>query len=93
MAKWRDGNDGRIGIRVTKEDYSKKKCERFKMPIDSTSANISGQKAPKNYNDNDEIIKSSGDYIVKYRQEKLYKNKPSSIIKLESGGVIKIIRK
>ena len=63
------------------------------MPIVSTSANISGQNAPQNYNDIDEIIKSSVDYIVKYRQEELSKNKPSSIIKLESGGVIKSIRK
>jgi L-threonylcarbamoyladenylate synthase len=39
-----------------------------------------------------EDIKSAVDYIVGYRQEETGRPKPSSIIKLGKGGVIKIIR-
>lgn len=84
--------DGSIGIRVTKERFSKKLCESFRMPIVSTSANISGQPAPQNFSEIDDKIKASVDYIVSYRQEERTKSKSSSIIKLEAGGVIKIIR-
>ena len=36
--------------------------------------------------------KAAVDYIVGYRQEEMSNPKPSSIIKLDKGGVIKIIR-
>ena len=49
VAEWLIADDGSIGIRVTKEDFSKKLCERFKMPIVSTFVNISGQNATQNY--------------------------------------------
>ena len=39
-----------------------------------------------------EEIKSSVDYIVNFRQDDMSRPKPSSIIKLDKGGVIKIIR-
>ena len=60
--------------------------------IVSTSANVSGQPAAANFSEISEEIKSAVDYIVGYRQDDLSKPKPSSIIKLDKGGVIKIIR-
>ena len=84
--------DGSVGIRITKEPFSKALCEAFRMPIVSTSANISGQPSAQNFSEISEEIKQGVDYIVKYRQKDLSKAKPSSIIKLEKGGVVAIIR-
>ena len=84
--------DGSVGIRVTNEDFSKRLCQQFRKAIVSTSANISGQPSPKNFSEISEEVKSAVDYIVGYRQEEMSNPKPSSIIKLDKGGVIKITR-
>ena len=84
--------DGSVGIRVTNEEFSKRLCQQFRKAIVSTSANISGQPSPKNFSEISEEVKSAVDYIVGYRQEEMSNPKPSSIIKLGKGGVIKIIR-
>lgn len=84
--------DGSVGIRVTNEDFSKRLSQQFRKAIVSTSANISGQPSPKNFSEISEEVKSAVDYIVGYRQEEISNPKPSSIIKLDKGGVIKIIR-
>lgn len=84
--------DGSVGIRVTGEEFSKRLCQQFRKAVVSTSANISGQPSPRNFGEISEEIKSAVDYIVGYRQEETSNPKPSSIIKLGKGGVIKIIR-
>ncbi len=84
--------DGSVGIRVTNEEFSKRLCQQFRKAIVSTSANISGRPSPKNFSEISEEVKSAVDYIVSYRQEEMSNPKPSSIIKLGKGGVIKIIR-
>ena len=84
--------DGSVGIRVTNEDFSKRLCQQFRKAVVSTSANISGQPSPRNFSEISEEVKSAVDYIVVYRQEEMSNPKPSSIIKLDKGGVIKIIR-
>lgn len=85
--------DGSIGIRFTKEEFTAKLLQRFRRPIVSTSANISGQKSPACFDEISEEIKSQVDYIVKYRQDDSNPAQPSSIIKLWPGGRIDIIRK
>ena len=84
--------DGSVGIRVTNEQFSRQLCQRFRKAIVSTSANISGQPSPANFSEISEEIKSAVDYIVKFKQDDLSPAKPSSIIKLGKGGVIKVIR-
>ena len=84
--------DGSVGIRVTNEEFSRRRCQQFRKAIGSTSANISGQPGAANFNEISEEVKSQVDYIVGYRQDDRNRPKPSSIIKLEKGGVIKIIR-
>lgn len=86
-------SDGTIGIRITNEDFSRNLCMRFRKPIVSTSANIAGQESPQNFNDIDPEIIDMVDYVVEYRQDEIYKQTPSSIIKLGSSGEIDIIRK
>lgn len=84
--------DGSIGIRISSEDFSQRLCERFRKPLVSTSANISGTPAPAIFSEIAEEIKTGVDYIVKYRQEDMNRAAPSSIIKLGMGGLIQIIR-
>ena len=84
--------DGSVGIRVTNEAFSRRLCQQFRKAIVSTSANVSGQPGAANFNEISEEIKSSVDYIVNFRQDDMSRPKPSSIIKLDKGGVIKIIR-
>ena len=84
--------DGSVGIRVTNEDFSRRLCQQFRKAIVSTSANVSGQPGAANFSEISDEIKSAVDYIVGFRQDDMNKPKPSSIIKLEKGGVIKIIR-
>ena len=84
--------DGSIGIRVTREAFSKKLCEAFRKPVVSTSANVSGESTPGNFREISEEIINGVDYVVNFRRNEKEKAKPSGIIKIESGNKIKIIR-
>ena len=84
--------DGSVGIRITREEFSRQLCEQFRRPVVSTSANISGQPAPHTFQEIAEEIKQGVDYIVQYRQDDLTAAQPSSIIKLGAGGLFQIIR-
>lgn len=84
--------DGSVGIRITQEEFSHKLCERFRKPVVSTSANVSGEPSPANFSEISETIKAGVDYIVRYRQDDLRKAAPSHIIQLGAGGLVKIIR-
>jgi len=86
------GKDKTIGIRITKEAFSKQLCAQFRNPIVSTSANISGNVTPSNFNQISDDIKSAVDYVVNFRQEELTNPTPSSIIKLGKGNVFQLIR-
>jgi L-threonylcarbamoyladenylate synthase len=85
--------DGSIGIRITNEAFTQQLIQRFRKPLVSTSANVSGQPSPQNFDSISDEIKSKVDYIVKYRQEERANPQPSSIIKLGVSGLIQIIRK
>lgn len=92
MAENLIAEDGSVGIRVTDEEFSRQLCFRFRKAIVSTSANISGQPAPKNFGEITEEIKQAVDYIVGYRQKEKATAKPSGIIKLGTDGQVKVIR-
>jgi len=84
--------DGSIGIRITSEAFSQQLCARFKKPLVSTSANVSGESFPQNFAEISEAIKQGVDYIVSFRQQEMQNPAPSSIIKLGVGGQVTIIR-
>ena len=86
------GADGSVGIRITNEEFSKKLCERFRKPLVSTSANVSGEPSPANFSEVSEVIKEGVDYIVTNRQDDMSKAAPSGIIKLGAGGLVQVIR-
>ncbi|MDR1698723.1 MAG: threonylcarbamoyl-AMP synthase [Prevotellaceae bacterium] len=85
--------DGSIGIRITNETFSKTLCEMFRKPVVSTSANISGESAPRCFAEISDEIRQAVDYVVKFRQDDRTKSRPSSIIQIGKGGQVKIIRK
>lgn len=86
------GDDGSVGIRVTNERFSKRLCERFRKPIVSTSANISGEPAPRTFAEISDEVKAAVDYVCTTRRDETAAAKPSSIIKLGAHGEVKVIR-
>ncbi|MEX0987628.1 MAG: L-threonylcarbamoyladenylate synthase [Bacteroidales bacterium] len=86
-------NDQTIGIRVPDDPFCTGLISRFRKPIVSTSANISGSPAPAHFSDIDESLLAMADHVVNWRQEEMGESVPSSIIKLGVGGEIEIIRK
>ncbi|ERJ78384.1 threonylcarbamoyl-AMP synthase [Prevotella melaninogenica] len=85
--------DGSIGIRVTKEAFSRELCYRFQKAIVSTSANVSGEPAAQNYCDISQEILDGVDYVCQSRRQEHKPHTPSSIIKLATDGEVTIIRK
>lgn len=85
--------DGSIGVRVTAEEFSKALCRAFRRPIVSTSANISGNPAPLSFADIDDDIRSAVDYVCESRRDEAPAAKASTVIKVSSDGVFKILRK
>lgn len=79
--------DGSVGIRIVKEPFCKHLVKRFRKPIVSTSANISGQPTPRLFSEIDAIIISSVNYVVQYRQNDSTIAAPSSVIRWVNGSV------
>lgn len=86
-------DDGSAGIRVCSDDFCNDLITRFRKPIVSTSANISGDPPPSTFSEITNDIISQADYVVRHRQDDFTKSQPSSIIKFEADGAFKIIRK
>ena len=86
------GEDGTVGIRVTREAVSQGICRRFRKAIVSTSANVSGEPSPTTFAEISDEIKSAVDYIVEARQDETHPAQASSIIMLGKGGLVKVIR-
>lgn len=85
--------DGSVGIRITREAFSKALCEGLHHPIVSTSANISGEPTAKNFRQVTPEIVNAMDYVCHYRQTDEEEKQPSSIIKVNSDNSFVIIRK
>ncbi len=85
--------DGSIGIRIVKHPFCEMLLQRFRKPIVSTSANISGQPSPQSFRDINDAIMEGVDLIIDYEQDQMSENKPSTIMKLEAGGKFSFIRR
>lgn len=82
------GEDGSIAIRICEEPFCKHLVKRFRKPIVSTSANISGEPTAKIFSAISEEIKKAVDYIVQYRQDDSKLAELSAVIKWENGKII-----
>lgn len=85
--------DGSIGIRIVRHEFCQQLLQRFRKPIISTSANLSGKPSPAIFDDIDETILNGVDYVVNWEQDDRKEKKPSTIMKLEPGGLFSFIRK
>lgn len=79
--------DGTIAIRIVKDDFCRHVIKRFRKPIVSTSANISGATAPAFFSAISDEIKKGVDYIVQYRQDDEAPKEASAVIKWENGNI------
>ncbi len=84
--------DGSVGLRITREEFSKQLCYRFQKPIVSTSANISGEPSARTFKEISQEIIDSVDYVCSFRRGDKTKAQPSSIIRLRKNGEVEIIR-
>ena len=84
--------DGSIGIRITRENFTEQLLQKFRKPIVSTSANIAETETPLNFAQISEEIKKQVDYIVEYKQNDLSFGNSSSIIKIGLNNEVKVIR-
>jgi L-threonylcarbamoyladenylate synthase len=87
------GEDGSIAIRLVTEPFCKHLIKRFRKPIVSTSANVSGQPPPRFFAEISREIVGVIDYAVAYRQDDRNPSQPSSVVKLLKDGTIDYIRR
>jgi L-threonylcarbamoyladenylate synthase len=66
--------------------------KRFRKPIVSTSANISGEPAPKIFREVLNPIRTGVDYVVHYRQEDEKAAESSAVVKFNRDGTTTFIR-
>jgi L-threonylcarbamoyladenylate synthase len=93
LAKSVINEDGSVGIRVVKHNFCQQLIQRFRLPIGSTSANISGEPAPKNFSEVSQEIIDGVDYVVNLEQEVSEEKTPSTIMKLSPDGLFTFIRR
>lgn len=86
------GRDGSIAIRICRDEFCRHLLKRFRKPIVSTSANISGMPAPKKFKEISDEIKNGVDYIVQYRQHDETVAGPSSVIRWNADGSVTVLR-
>jgi L-threonylcarbamoyladenylate synthase len=84
--------DGSIAIRLVRDEFCRHLIKRLRHPVVSTSANISGQNSPKNFDDISMDVKNAVDHIVDWRQKDTNPTQPSRIIKWINNGEFKVIR-
>lgn len=85
-------DDGSLGVRITHERFSAGICRKLRRPLVSTSANISGNKAPSRFSEIEAEILEGVDYVAQYRRNDRSAPAPSNIIKISEGGIFKVIR-
>lgn len=91
IAKNLVAGDNTLAVRVATDKFCQYLCTKFKKPIVSTSANISGEPSPVSFKEISKAVLTGVDYVVNLHQDK--KNgSPSAIIKLTNDGLVKVIR-
>jgi L-threonylcarbamoyladenylate synthase len=84
--------DGSIAMRIVKDDFCRNLIKRFRKPLVSTSANISGEGSPENFAGISDEIKQGVDYIVRYRQQDNQPFRASAIVRFNKSGEPTILR-
>jgi L-threonylcarbamoyladenylate synthase len=82
--------NGSAAIRIVQDEFCQKLILSFGKAIVSTSANISGKIAPKQFSEISKEIKNNVDYIVNLRQNELMSTPSSILIINENTSITKI---
>lgn len=81
-----------LGVRVPQHEFCQKLLYKFRKPIVSTSANISGEATPRNLGEVSREIIDGVDLVVNPRFQGRPTGKASAIIAFGEGGEVEIIR-
>lgn len=84
--------DGTIGIRLVNDLFCRHLIKRFRKPIVSTSANVSGEPAPAFYREIDPRILDGVNYVVLHRRDDTKPAQPSSVVRWNADGTVTTIR-
>jgi L-threonylcarbamoyladenylate synthase len=84
--------DGSIAIRVCDDPFCKALIKRYKKPIVSTSANLSGEPTAYLFNQINPEILNNVDYTVIHRQDDYTARNPSRIVSINEDGTLEILR-
>ena len=84
--------DGSAGIRIPMHDFCVAMIRKFRKPIVSTSANISGEPAPTSYEEIPLDIIDAVDWVADPYLEEGATGEPSQIIAVGLHGEVKVIR-
>jgi L-threonylcarbamoyladenylate synthase len=85
-------DDSTVAIRICYDLFCRHLIKRFRKPLVSTSANISGMPAAKTFAEIPKEIRKGVDYVVEYRQDDTTAAAASSIIKWNRDGTVTVIR-
>ena len=85
--------DGSVGIRIPLNEFCVELVRRLRVPLVSTSANISGEPAPAGFRELAQEIKDGVDWCAPVRFGAGATGKASQIIKLGLRGEVEIIRR
>jgi len=85
--------DDSIAIRICNDEFCSELIRRFRKPIASTSANLSGSPCPGNFSEVEKTLIDKVDFVVDWRQNDRSRRAASPVIKVNPDGTIKIIRK
>jgi L-threonylcarbamoyladenylate synthase len=77
--------NGSVAIRICRDEFCRHLIKRFRKPIVSTSANISGEPTARLFTDVVAEIKKGVEYIVNHRRDDMTSAQPSSLIRWKNG--------
>lgn len=81
-----------LGVRIPNHEFCQRLLRKFRRPLVSTSANLSGHETPKKFAEIDRAIVEGVDHVVSPRFEGKPTRKPSGIISFNEHGEFTIIR-
>jgi L-threonylcarbamoyladenylate synthase len=84
--------DGTVAIRLINDEFCRHLIKRFRKPLVSTSANLSGEPAPAYYREIAPPVRAGVDYVVHHRRDDTTPRQPSAIIRWNANGTPTIIR-
>jgi L-threonylcarbamoyladenylate synthase len=84
--------DGSVAIRIVHDTFCRHLVKRFRKPLVSTSANISGQPSPATFAAVSPEIRNGVNYVVQYRQQESTPAQASRIVKVLPDGALQVIR-